>query len=78
MSLRAIRTRRPKNMSELKLFYEEDWSKIPPEFCAAVGLRFLLPNDVQAVVNAKGSLTFATRAFIGVFRKKHERLELNV
>ena len=33
---RAIYVRRPKNMKELKQFCQEEWAKIPPQWCAGL------------------------------------------
>ena len=66
---RATNTRHPTNMSELKLFYKEKWSKTPPECTAGLiqsdwehFLEFIAAGDhkVQSEINFKGSLTFST------------------
>ncbi|KAF7654957.1 hypothetical protein LDENG_00062870 [Lucifuga dentata] len=49
---RAIYTRHPKNMAELKQFYKEVWSKIPPEPCA--GLISSYRKRLVEVIAAKG------------------------
>ncbi|KAF7644156.1 hypothetical protein LDENG_00226760 [Lucifuga dentata] len=49
---RAIHTRHPKNMAELKQFCKEEWSKIPPQHCA--GLISSYWKCLVEVIAAKG------------------------
>lgn len=52
---RAIHTRQPKNIAELKQFCEEEWSKIPPGRCA--GLICNYRKRLVEVIAAKGGST---------------------
>ena len=36
MTSRVVHTRHPKNIAELKQFFKEEWSKIPPDRCAGL------------------------------------------
>jgi transposase len=47
---RAVYTRHPKNIAELKQFYKEEWSKIPPDHCAG-----LIRNHRNCLVEAIAS-----------------------
>ncbi|KAF7647647.1 hypothetical protein LDENG_00168970 [Lucifuga dentata] len=49
---RAVHTRHPKNMAELKQFCKEEWSKIPPERCT--GLISSYRKRLVEVIAAKG------------------------
>ena len=49
---RAVHTRHPKNITELKQFRKEEWSKIPPDCCAGL-IRNFRKRLVQ-VIAAKG------------------------
>ena len=52
---RAIHTRQPKIIAELKQFCEEEWSKIPPARCA--GLISNYRKRLVEVIAAKGGST---------------------
>lgn len=52
---RGVHTRHPINVSELKQFCEEEWSKIPPEHCA--GLIHSYQKHSIKVIAAEGGLT---------------------
>ncbi|KAJ0041565.1 hypothetical protein NL108_013288 [Boleophthalmus pectinirostris] len=52
---RAIHTRQPKNIAEVKQFCEEEWSKIPPDRCA--GLICSYRKCLVEVIAAKGPTT---------------------
>jgi hypothetical protein len=49
---RANHTRHPNNITELKQFCKEDWSKIPPDHCA--GLTRNYRKRLVEVIAAKG------------------------
>ena len=58
---RAVHTRHPKNIAELKEFCKEEWSKIPPDRCAGLICNYRKHLvDVQPVTKCKGSHTFST------------------
>ena len=69
--------RHPKNITELKQFCKDEWSKIPPDRCAGlihinIWLRLLLPMEGQPVIKSKRSHTFSTlhcECLHGVFNK---------
>ena len=78
MTSRAVHTRHPKNIAELKQFCKEEWSKIPPDSCAGLihnyrkCLTLLLPKEGQPVIKSKVSHTFPTlhcERLHGVFNK---------
>jgi hypothetical protein len=50
---RAVHTRHPKNIAELKQFCKEEWTKIPPDRCA--GLIFNYSKHLVEVIAAKVS-----------------------
>ena len=52
---RAVHTRHPKNIAELKQFCKEEWSKIPPDRCA--GLIRNYRKRLVEVIAAKGGST---------------------
>lgn len=52
---RAIHMRRPKNMTELKQFCQEEWAKIPLQRCA--GLIHSYRKRLVEVIAAKGGST---------------------
>ena len=52
---RAVYTRHPKNIAELKQFCEEEWSKIPPDHCA--GLIRNYRKRLVEIIAAKGGST---------------------
>ena len=52
---RAIHTRHPRNIAELKQFCTEEWSKIPPDRCA--GLIYNYRKRLVEVIAAKGGST---------------------
>jgi hypothetical protein len=52
---RAVHTRHPKNIAELKQVCEEEWSKIPPDRCA--GLIRNYRKRLVEVIAAKGVST---------------------
>ena len=52
---RVVHTRHPKNISELKQFCKEEWSKIPPDRCAGL-IRNYIKRLVE-VIAAKGGST---------------------
>lgn len=52
---RAVHMRRPRNMTELKQFCQEEWAKIPPERCA--GLIHSYRKRLVEVIAAKGGST---------------------
>lgn len=52
---KAIHTRQPRNLAELKLFCQEEWSKIPPGRCA--GLISNYSKRLVEVIAAKGGST---------------------
>ena len=52
---RAIHTRHPRNIAELKQFCTEEWSKIPPDHCA--GLIYNYRKRLVEVIAAKGGST---------------------
>jgi hypothetical protein len=53
---RAVYTRHPKDIAELKQFCEEEWSKIPPEHCA--GLICNYGKHLVEVIAARGSTSY--------------------
>ena len=52
---RAIHTRHPRNIAELKQFCTEEWSKTPPDRCA--GLIYNYRKRLVEVIAAKGGST---------------------
>ena len=52
---RAVHTRHPKNIVELKQFCKEEWFKIPPDHCAGL-IRNYVKQFVE-VIAAKGGST---------------------
>ena len=52
---RAVHTRHPKNIAELKQFCKEEWCKIPPDRCA--GLIHNYRKRLVEVIAAKGGST---------------------
>ena len=52
---RAVHTRHPKNIAELKQFCKEEWSKIPNDRCA--GLLRKYRKRLVEVIAAKGGST---------------------
>ena len=54
---RAVHTRHPKNIAELKQFCKEEWSKIPPDRCAGP-IRNYRNCFVQIIAAKRGSTSY--------------------
>jgi hypothetical protein len=54
---RAVHTRHPNNIAELKQFSEEEWSKIPPHCCAGL-IRNYRKCLVEVIAAKVGSTSF--------------------
>ena len=59
---RAVDTRHPKNIAELKQFCKEEWYKIPPDRCAGL-IHNYSKCLVEVIASKGGSASYSIQGF---------------
>ena len=54
---KAVHTRHPMNIGEIKQFFKEEWSKIPPDCCAGL-IRNYRKRLVEVIAAKRGSTSY--------------------
>jgi hypothetical protein len=63
---RAVHTRHPKNIAELKQFCKDEWSKIPPDHCEGL-IRNYRKHLLEVIAAKGGSTSYLIQGFTYLF-----------